>query len=57
MNDYSSSDRKYLNIRFNIPEDECELDEEGIECVPKAGYQSKMKGKSVEILHNRRRFE
>ena len=41
-----------IEIKFNIPEDQdlCEMDEEGLECVPRPGYNKAMHQKFIVML-------
>ena len=58
MNDRVSVNYKSIEIKFNIPEDQdlCEMDEEGLECVPRPGYNKAMHQKFIVMLQNRKIF-
>ena len=56
MNDRISTKSKWLEIDFQIPDELCDLQEDGIECEPLQGYQKSMLNKYVILMVNQSRF-
>ena len=50
MNDNTSATMQLLSIYYDMPTDACDLKDDEVECIPKAGIRKKMLDKYALLL-------